>query len=104
MRDIALRNLHFRYPATLSAFAAVDRGVHLLSRAPELALHEVVRLYPSAEAQILFPILFAQPPNLNEIGNHAYRVQSLTWPTAFIYRAGFAALPNRTCSGISKSC
>ena len=42
MRDIAFGKPDFCDPATLGAFAAVDRGVDLLGSPPELALHEVV--------------------------------------------------------------
>lgn len=97
MTDIALGKRNLSYPAALPAFPAIDRVVDFFGRSPELALDKIVRLDPPAEAQILLAILLSQAANLNKIRNHAYQGTIATWPTAFIFPAGSAALTGPTC-------
>jgi len=50
--------------------------MHFLGRVAELAFDEGVRLYPPAKAEIVHTILLALPPDLNQVCNHLFRVQS----------------------------
>jgi hypothetical protein len=63
-----------------------------------------VRLNPFPEAQIFIALLFAQPPDLDQIGDHIDHDTIGWWPIVSIFPAGFGVSAKRICCGILKSC
>jgi hypothetical protein len=76
LRDVAFGKRHFGNAAAFGALAAVDDSLHFFGSVAELALDKSVRLNPLAKAEIVRTIFFALPPDLNQVCNHLFRVQS----------------------------
>lgn len=76
MLDITPGELHLRDAAAFGALPAIDRRMDLFRGSPELALDEIVRLDPFAEAEIAGAVLLAETPDLDQICHHASRLQS----------------------------